>query len=163
LCASLWKRSAVECFADAEWLDHYLIQRGGVCKPMDIPAPKCFWPDDPVDPVQPVHEALQVEKALLEDLQRLCAMATKAGDFALESAVESRFLCKETRHVKDMGDLLQQCVRVSKQAGHGLYHLDKELRVTNGVTPWGCLNDPNATDKLIKCTMEDMAKGKIHV
>jgi ferritin heavy chain len=50
-----------------------------------------------------------------------------------------------------MGDLLQQCVRVSKQAGHGLYHLDKELRENGGVVPWGEANDPDTiTEELYK-------------
>lgn len=105
------------------------------------------WPDEPVDPVRPVHEALQVEKGLLEDLQRLCVTASKCGDNAVQDAIESHFLRKETRHVKDMADLLQQCVRVSKQPGHGLYHIDKELRVRHGVTPWAEQNDPDTLTK----------------
>ncbi|KAL2134167.1 hypothetical protein VTI74DRAFT_866 [Chaetomium olivicolor] len=32
------------------------------------------------DPVKPVHEALKVEKGLLEDLQRLCATASNCDD-----------------------------------------------------------------------------------
>jgi ferritin heavy chain len=74
-----------------------------------------------------------------------------SGDSAVEDAIQAHFLRKETRHVKDMGDLLQQCVRVSKQAGHGLYHLDKELRENGGVVPWGEANDPDTiTEELYK-------------
>jgi len=152
--ASLWKRSAAECFADATWLESYLVQRGGGAKPSDIPAPKISWPDDPVDPIQPVHEALKAEKSLLEVLLRLCKTADKFSDNALEDMIETRFLRKETRHVKDMADLLQQCVRVSKQPGHGLYHLDKELRTHGGVTPWASYNDPDTSDKLLHKTTE---------
>ncbi|KAL2018188.1 hypothetical protein VTK56DRAFT_1161 [Thermocarpiscus australiensis] len=159
--SALFKRSAIECMADANWLESYMIQRGGRCMPTDIPAPKIEWPDDPVDPVQPVYEALQVEKKLLEDLHRLCAKAAECGDDAVQDTVETRFLRKETRHVKDMGDLLQQCVRVSKQAGHGLYHLDKELRLSGGVTPWGRLNDPDAADRLLHRTTEDLYKVSV--
>jgi ferritin heavy chain len=171
----------VECLADANWLESYLAQRGGRSNPTAIEAPTVSWPDDPVDPVRPVYEALKVEKNLLEDLQRLCVkcsewyvlscsswqnacpfdyaitkspsheystsqltcLDTHSGDGAAEDAIQTHFLRKETRHVKDMGDLLQQCVRVSKQAGHGLYHLDKELRENNGVVPWGMRNDPD--------------------
>ncbi|KAK4236189.1 ferritin-like superfamily [Achaetomium macrosporum] len=140
---TLWKRCMVECLADANWLESYLAQRGGRSRPTAIEAPSVSWPDDPVDPVRPVYEALQVEKRLLEDLQRLCEKANQCGDGAAEDAIQTHFLRKETRHVKDMGDLLQQCVRVSKQAGHGLYHLDKELRQNNGVVPWGMRNDPD--------------------
>ncbi|KAK4121904.1 ferritin-like protein [Parathielavia appendiculata] len=148
---TLWKRCAVECLADANWLESYLAQRGGRSKPTAIEPPTVGWPDSPVDPVQPVHEALKVEKSLLEDLQRLCEKANKCGDGAAEDAIQSHFLRKETRHVKDMGDLLQQCVRVSKQAGHGLYHLDKELRMSGGVVPWGGRNDPDTiTEELYK-------------
>lgn len=98
-----------------------------------------------------MYEALQVEKGLLEDLQRLAVKASECGDDAAQDAIESHFLRKETRHVKDMGDLLQQCVRVSKDPGHGLYHIDKELRATGGVIPWGALNDPDTlTEELYK-------------
>jgi len=159
--ASLWKRSATECFADATWLESYLVQRGGRAQPTDIPAPKISWPDDPVDPIQPVHEALKAEKSLLEDLLRLCKTASKFSDNALEDIIETRFLRKETRHVKDMGDLLQQCVRVSKQPGHGLYHLDKELRINGGVTPWASYNDPDASDKLLQETTENLYKASV--
>ena len=134
------------------------MQRGGVAKPSDIPAPNISWPDDPVDPIQPVYEALQVEKKLLEDLLILCKVADEAGDYCLEDVIESRFLRKESRHVKDMGDLLQQCVRVSKQQGHGLYHLDKELRATGGKTPWGDVNDPDASDKRLNDATENLYK-----
>ncbi|EGY20865.1 uncharacterized protein VDAG_02389 [Verticillium dahliae VdLs.17] len=157
--AALWMRSAVECLADANWLESYLVQRGGCCTPTDIPAPKICWPDNPVDPVHPVYEALQIEKKLMEDLQRLCGTADKCGDYSLQDVIETRMLRKETRHVKDMGDLLQQCVRVSKQMGHGLYHLDKELRSTHGLTPWGCLNDPDSTNQLLDQATKDLYKA----
>lgn len=146
----MWKRSAIECFADGMWLENYLIQRGGRSKPSDIPAPKIEWPDDPVDPIQPVYEALQVEKAIMEDCLRLCKDADDNHDAALEDVIESRFLKKETKHVKDLGDLLQQCVRVSKAPGHGLYHLDRELRETGGVVPWGKSNHPDNSDALLE-------------
>ncbi|KAM0551826.1 hypothetical protein ACHAPJ_008161 [Fusarium lateritium] len=154
--AALWKRSAQEAFADATWLESYLVQRGGRAKPSDIPAPSIEWPDDPVDPLEPVHAALQVEKDILEDLLQLCALAEKANDNALEDVIETRFLRKETRHVKDLGDLLQQCVRISKQAGHGLYHLDKELRINNGVVPWASFNDPDKSDELLSKAVAEL-------
>ncbi|EON68707.1 hypothetical protein W97_07965 [Coniosporium apollinis CBS 100218] len=153
----LWKRAATECFADGMWLEGYLVQRGGRSKPSDIPAPNVQWPDDPVDPVQPVYEALQVEKELLEDVLRLCKAADEAEDYALEDVLETRFLKKETKHVKDLGDLLQQCVRISKQPGHGLYHLDKELRETKGVVPWSQANNPDNTDLLLQAATKDLS------
>lgn len=156
LSTSLFTRCATECFADANWLEKYLVQRGGVSKPTDIPAPQIAWPDSPVDPVGPVSEALNIEKGLLEDLQRLCRTADKCGDNAVQDVIETRFLAKETRHVKDMGDLLQQCVRVSKQTGLGLYHLDKELRETHGVTPWSAFNSPDASDKHLHKVTQDL-------
>ena len=107
------------------------------------------WPDEPIEPISPVRAALETEKRLLEDLHKLCAAADKNGDYALEDAIEDRFLKKETKHVKDLGDLLQQVLRVSKQAGHGLYHLDRELRETNGRIPWGHANVPNSVDAII--------------
>lgn len=157
----LWKRAAAECFVDGQWLESYLVHRGGRSQPSDIPAPKISWPDDPVDPIQPVHEALQVEKSLLEDLLHLCKIADDHGDNALEDAIESRFLQKETKHVKDLGDLLQQCVRVSKAPGHGLYHLDKELRSTTGVIPWGKANNPNNIDDLLATATSDMKDSSL--
>lgn len=138
------------------WLETYLVQRGGCAKLTDIPAPKICWPDDPVDPVQPVHEALRVEKCLLEDLIRLCKVADKHSDYAVADVITTRFLTKETKHVKDLGDLLQQSVRVSKQPGHGLYHLDKEFRESKGKIPWGKANDPDHTDFLLEAAMSDL-------
>ncbi|TXC07109.1 hypothetical protein FocTR4_00003533 [Fusarium oxysporum f. sp. cubense] len=85
----------------------------------------------------------------------------KAGDNALEDVIESRFLRKETRHVKDMGYLPQQCVRISKQAGHGLYHLDKELRANNGVVPWASFNDPDKSGELLRGVVKDLYKAAV--
>lgn len=82
-----------------------------------------------------------MEKRLLEDLQRLCSLAEKSGDVALSDTINSHFMHKEAKHVKDLADLLQQVVRVSKQPGLGLYLLDQELRRTNGSVPWGSAND----------------------
>ncbi|SPJ71780.1 uncharacterized protein FTOL_01508 [Fusarium torulosum] len=135
--------------------------RGGRSKLSDIPAPDIEWPDDPIDPVEPVYAALQTKKEILEDLHRLCAAAEKAGDKALEDVIKSRFLRKETRHVKDLGDLLQQCVRISKQAGHGLYHLDKELRANNGIVPWANFNDPDKSDELLRGVVADLYKAAV--
>ncbi|PGH06334.1 hypothetical protein AJ79_06577 [Helicocarpus griseus UAMH5409] len=149
----LWERSAAECFADAHWLEKYLIQRGGCSRPTDIHAPKISWPDAPIEPVTPIREAIKVEKEILEDLERLLGLACKSGDRSLEDVIQSRFLRKETKHVKDLGDLAQQIARVSKAPGHGLYQLDMELRKHNGRVPWGHANDPYSVD----CEIEDVA------
>jgi len=152
----LFKRAAAECFADGMWLESYLVQRGGRSKPSDIPAPNTQFPDNPVDPIMPVKEALEYEKALLEDLLRLCKAADDAGDYALEDVVETRFLKNETKHVKDLADLLQQCVRVSKDPGHGLYQLDKEIRENNGTIPWSSANNPDSTDTYLMEAIADL-------
>ncbi|EEP77060.1 predicted protein [Uncinocarpus reesii 1704] len=73
--AMLWERCAAESFIEAHWLEKYLIQRGGRSRPTAIAAPKCEWPDSPVEPVRPVKEALETHKSLLEDLERLCSLA----------------------------------------------------------------------------------------
>ena len=148
--SQFFKRSAIECFNDGMWLESYLIQRGGRSKPSDIPAPDIHFPDDPVDCVIPVYKALQAEKELLESCLRLAKAADDHNDSALEDIIESRFLYKETRHVKDMGDFLQQCVRIAKQPGHGLYHLDKELREGDGKLPWSQANHPDNSDRLFE-------------
>ncbi|CAG8908436.1 unnamed protein product [Penicillium egyptiacum] len=140
--ARLWERSAEECLADFKWLEKYLLSRGGRSKPTSIEATKFEWPDNPIEPVGPCKEAFFVEKRLLEDLERLCSLADKSGDVALTDAIQSRFLRKETRHVKSLGDLLRQVVRASKQPGLGIYLLDKELRRTDGVVPWDSGNEP---------------------
>jgi ferritin heavy chain len=159
--AALWKRAASDRLSDATWLEAYLVQRGGRSQPADIPAPSVHWPDGPVDPVEPVHEALQAEKRLLEDLQRLCAAAERCGDIALRDVIETRFLRRKTRHVKDMADLLRQCVRVSKAVGYGIYHLDRELRAGGGVPPWGPLNEPDAADDILHESTEDLYKSSM--
>lgn len=126
-----------------------MIQRGGTSSPKDIPAPQIAFANDPIDPVSPVREALLKEKDLLEHLHKLCHAADEAGDNALEDAIEDRFLKKETKYVKDLGDLLQQVARVSKTPGHGLYHLDKEIRQCKGDFPWAHANNPDMVDALI--------------
>ena len=127
--------------ADFKWLEKYLISRGGRSKPTDIEATTFEWPDSPIEPVSPCKEALLVEKGLLEDLERLSSLADKSGDSALADAIQNRFLSKETRHVKNLADLLRQVVRASKQPGLGLYLLDRELRHTYGIVPWDRVND----------------------
>lgn len=149
---SLWERSAIESLADAHWLEKYLLQRGGRCKPTDIEAPKIEFSDNPVEPVGPVREALAVEKRILEDLERLMALANKVGNYSLAAMLDKRFLCKQTRHVKDLADLLQQVVRVSKQPGLGIFHLDRELRCHDGCLPWGKSNDP----EMIDCALQSI-------
>ncbi|KAL1971953.1 hypothetical protein VTN31DRAFT_2041 [Thermomyces dupontii] len=154
--AQLYERCAFECLMDAHWLEKYLVQRGGRSKPTPIEVPPCDICDTPVEPINPVREALNTEKRLLEDLQRLMGLAEKTGNFALAATLDRRFLCKMTRHVKDWGDLLQQTVRVSKDPGHGIYHLDRELREKQGVIPWTHLNDPDETDRC----MHHVGKGE---
>lgn len=91
-----------------------------------------------------------MEKRLLEDLERLAALANKCGDSSLQDAIETRFLRKEVKHVKDLGDLLQQVVRVSKQPGLGIYLLDKELRAHGGSIPWANMNNPDKHDNVVR-------------
>lgn len=137
----LWERSAAECLADFKWLEKYLVSRGGRSKPTAIEATTFEWPDNPIEPVGPCKAALFVKKNLLEDLERLCSLADESGDMALTDAIQSKFMRKETRHVKNVADLVQQVVRASKQPGFGLYLLDRELRHTDGIVPWDSAND----------------------
>lgn len=156
----LWDRYAAQCLIDFHWLEKYLISRGGTCKPTAIEAPRIEWPQNPVEPVRPCKEALFVQKRLLEDLERLVQLANKIGDNSLADAVQVRFLRKQARYVKDLGDLLQQVTRVSKSAGVGIYHLDRELRKYKGRIPWTWLNDPDhhdfAADELVTKIKEGM-------
>lgn len=152
----MFKRAAAECFADGMWLENYLVQRGGRSKPSDIPKPNIDFPDSPVDIIYPVHEALFVEKRLLEDCLKLAKLADDHNDSALQDMIEDRFLKKETKHVKDLGDLLQQAVRVSKDIGHGVYQLDKELRQNDGNVPWGKVNHPDYSDALLASAVSDL-------
>lgn len=124
-----------------------MVTRGGRSRPTSIEAPKIEWPDSPIEPIQPCREAFSVEKRLLEDLERLCQMAEKCGETSLVDAIQTRFLRKEARHVKNLGDLLQQVARVSKQPGTGLYLLDAEMRHNRGIIPWAFQNDPDRHDE----------------
>ncbi|ODM15960.1 hypothetical protein SI65_08801 [Aspergillus cristatus] len=143
----LWERCAQECLIDMHWLEKYLIARGGRCKPTAIEATQVEWPDNPIEPLGPCMEAFRVQKKLIDDIMRLIALADKCEDASLSDALQTRFLRKHTRQVKNMGDLLQQTARVSKQPGVGLYHLDKELRSHKGIIPWTSTNDPDCQDK----------------
>lgn len=134
------------------WLEKYLILRGGRSKPTAIEAPPIEWPDNPVEPVHPCREALCVEKRILEDLERLSSLALKNCDIGLVNTIQTRFLSKQVKHVKNWGDLMRQVVRVSKVPGVGLYDLDSQLRHCKGHVPWGQYNDPdlhhNTVDRL---------------
>ena len=156
----LWDHSATECFIDAMWLERYLVQRGGVSKPTDIAAPKIEWPDNPMELLGPIREALRVKKAILEDLERLTSLACKVGDNSLQDVIKTRFLRKETKHVKDLADLLLQTSRVSKASWHGIYQLDKELRIHDGCVPWGDVNDPDTVghrvEEVVSCLHGDL-------
>lgn len=136
------------------------MTRGGTCKPTAVEAPKIEWPQNPVEPVRPCKEALFVQKRLLEDQERLAQLAVKIGDGSFADAVQDRFLRKQARYVKDLGDLLQQVTRVSKSAGVGIYHLDHELRQHKGRISWSWMNDPDrhdlAADELITQIKEGM-------
>jgi ferritin heavy chain len=154
---SLWERSALGCLLGAHWLEKYLVQRGGRCKPGDIEAPKVEWPSNPVDPHKPLTDVITLEKRRFEDQERLCNLAKSKGNPSLSEIVEARFLRRESRHVKDLVDLLKQANRVSKDPGHGLFHLDRELRAREGAFPWDRANDPEdigACMKAIACTFE---------
>lgn len=44
-----------------------------------------------------------MEMRLLEDLERLAALANRCGDSSLQDAIETRFLRKDVKHVRDLG------------------------------------------------------------
>ncbi|OJJ43667.1 hypothetical protein ASPZODRAFT_19384 [Penicilliopsis zonata CBS 506.65] len=158
--AMLFDRFAAQCLLDMHWLEKYLITRGGTSKPTPIhpPSNACF-PSSPVEPVRPTRDALAVQKRLLEDLERLVVLATRSGDTSLAIAVENRFLRKQVRYVKDLGDLLQQVTRVSKQAGLGLYQLDMELRKFKGKISWAYSNDPDKHDRQVDDLVTRITEG----
>lgn len=155
----LWERSARECLNDMHWLEKYLVTRGGRSKPSNIEAPTCEFSDCSVDSVVPCKDALLVEKRLLEDLERLCSLAEKSGKTSLAEAIKARFLRKEAKHVKNMGDLLKQVARVSKCPGLGLHILDMELRNHKGILPWTVLNDPDRPDEAIEHGVGPISDG----
>ncbi|KAJ5086268.1 hypothetical protein NUU61_007575 [Penicillium alfredii] len=157
--AMLWERSARECLIDMHWLEKYLVTRGGRCKPTNIEAPTCEFSDNPVEPVAPCKEAFLTEKQLLEDLERLCSLAEKSGESALTEAIQTRFLRKEAKHVKNLGDLLKQVARVSKTPGLGLHLLDMQLRNHKGVMPWTVLNDPDRHNEAVELGIGLMNSG----
>ncbi|KAF3401215.1 hypothetical protein DPV78_005384 [Talaromyces pinophilus] len=157
--AMLWERSAWECLKDMNWLERYLVTRGGRSKPTNIEAPKYEWPDSPVEPVGPCREAITVQRKLFDDLQRLCALAEKHQDTALVTALENRYLRKHAKHLKNLGDLVEQVARVSKQHGLGLYILDKELRHSNGCIPWQSLNDPDTHLEKVSVLTTKLSEG----
>lgn len=156
---SLWERSAAECLIDFQWLEKYLVSRGGRAKPTPIEPSNVEWPDNPVEPVEPCKEALLVEKRLLGDLERLCTLADKSGDSSLADVIQRKFLRKEAKHVKDFADLLQQVVRVSKQPGLGIYLVDRELRLSNGSVPWATANDPDRQEYATEQVRRSIKEG----
>ncbi|KAJ3279700.1 hypothetical protein HK104_001231 [Borealophlyctis nickersoniae] len=134
--AKFFCRSANEALADALFLRKYLLQRGGMPEFNPIPAPKVTWPQKPVEPHEPIHACLELEKDIYEDAIKLLDVAQQHHDYGTQNMIEDRILKKETRHIKDLGDLLKAVNRVSKVPGHGLYHIDKDLRECDGMMPW---------------------------
>ena len=157
----LWERSAQECLIDMHWLEKYLVTRGGRSKPTNIEANTMEWPDSPVEPLAPCMEAFKVQKKLLDDLGRLCALAMKCEDSSLLDAIQTRFLRKHAKQVKNLGDLLQQTARVSKQPGVGLYLLDQELRCAKGTIPWMVTNDPDVQDVGVERIASMVSEGLV--
>ena len=100
-----------------------------------------------------------MEKRPLEDLGRLCSLAEKSGDASLADAIQTKFLRKEAKHVKDLGDLVQQVVRVSKQPGLGIFLLDQELRHSNGSVPWDSVNDPDRQEDVTHEIKRNITEG----
>ena len=45
---------------------------------------------------------------------------------------------------------------VSKDVGHRVYHLDKELRQTKGLVSWARAYNPDSTDHLLEEAMGDL-------
>ena len=88
----------------------------------------------------------------------LCRIADKCRNNSPQDILKTRFLSKETHHIKDMGGLLQQYIQVSKQPGLGLYLLDSELRDSGGETPWGSANEPDASDQRLLRVTEHLYK-----
>ncbi|KAJ6131087.1 hypothetical protein N7523_001547 [Penicillium sp. IBT 18751x] len=157
--AMFWERSARERLIDMHWLEKYLVTRGGRCKPSNIEAPTCEFSACPVDPVAPCKDAFLVEKRLLEDLERLCSLAEKCGESSLADAIQTRFLRKEAKHIKNMGDLLKQVSRVSKCPGLGLHILDMGLLNHKGILPWTVANDPDRQDEAIEHGVRLISEG----
>lgn len=79
-----------------------------------------------------------MEREILEDCHRLCGVADKTHDYSLQDTIQRRFLEKETRHVKDLGDMIQEVARVAKVPGHGKF-LDAV----------GCLGGANVRGRII--------------
>ena len=72
--------------------------------------------------------SLAGRETLTEELIRLCMLAAQLNGAPTEDAIQGYSLCKVSKHIKDLGDLMQKCVRLSKRTGHGLYHHGRELQ-----------------------------------
>ena len=155
----LWQRRAEQCLIDMSWLEKYLITRGGRSRPTTIEPSNVEFPSNPVEPLHPVREAMAVEKRLLEDLERLCALAIKNYDLSLANAIEGRFLRKQIRYVKDWGDLMRHIVRVSKVPGLGLFEMDERLGNNQGRIPWSHYNDPDLHHSNVHGLCENIRSG----
>ncbi|CAG8249536.1 unnamed protein product [Penicillium nalgiovense] len=134
-CIQILGTLGTECLADFKWLERYLVSRGGHPKPTEIEATTSEWLDYPIEPVKICKQALVVEKRLLKNLDRLCSLAEKSNGIALKDAIQSRFMSKETRHVKNLAGVLQQVARSSKQHDLGIYRLNRELQHNDGFIP----------------------------
>lgn len=150
-------RAAIECLHDGAYLEKYLVQRGANVTPAEIPPPRHRWPDEPVDPLTPLVVMLDLEMEILNDCHQVCGVAEKNGDYSTAGMIGARFLTKESKHVKDVGDLLKQVTRVSKVPGHGLYTVDMELRKSMGRMPWSRANRPEVVDRF----MGEYSKDKL--
>jgi ferritin len=123
---------AIESSANACAFMRYQNQRGGTVELRDIKTPKDTW----TKPIESWQYALDIVKLNVESLFKLGKVAVDNRDLAFSNWLETHFMEKGTRHVKDVADILRQVQRVTEggksEGGQGIYELDREFRENGG-------------------------------
>ncbi|KAJ5593452.1 hypothetical protein N7537_010356 [Penicillium hordei] len=111
--ATFYESSAAECLMDYHRFERYLASRGRRFRPLAINPAQVKWPERSLELARYCIESLSKETQLLEDLERLSALAEKHCEFSLSENIKSKILRRKAQSQKNYIDL-QQVIRNSE-------------------------------------------------
>ena len=95
---------------DYHWFELYLASRGGRSQPLAINPAHVKWSERSLELPRYCIEPLSMETQLLEDLERLSALAEKHCECSLSENIKPRILRRKAQSQRNYIDL-QQVIR----------------------------------------------------